>query len=125
MTAVLSERSILHGFLKGLRWEELRGALILLVMTAVLLPVLPNRTVDPWHALNPHEIWLMTVLVGVTCYGGYAAVRLGGPHKGLLFGGIAGGIATSTTVTWTFARLAGRNPALKADVLAAILAAWV
>lgn len=125
MAAVLAERRLLHGFLRRLRWVELRGALALLVMTVVLLPVLPNRTVDPWDALNPHEIWLMTVLVGVTCYAGYGAIRLGGQHKGLLFGGIAGGIATSTTVTWTFARLARRNPSLQADVLAAILAAWV
>ncbi|MFO1246746.1 MAG: DUF4010 domain-containing protein [Alphaproteobacteria bacterium] len=122
---VLAERRLLHGFLKNLRWVELRGALALLVMTVVLLPVLPDRTVDPWQALNPYQIWLMTVLVGITCYGGYAAVRMGGQHKGLLFGGIAGGIATSTTVTWTFARLARQNPSLRADVLAAILAAWV
>jgi uncharacterized membrane protein (DUF4010 family) len=104
---------------------ELRGALILLVMTVVLLPVLPDRTVDPWNALNPHEIWLMTVLVGVVCYAGYAAVRLTGPNRGLLFGGLAGGLATSTTVTWTFARMAKRDPSLRAAVLAAILAAWV
>lgn len=125
MTAVLAERSILHGFLKGLRWEELRGALILLVMTAVLLPVLPDRTVDSWDALNPHEIWLMTVLVGVVCYAGYAAMRLAGPNKGLLFGGLTGGLATSTTVTWTFARMAKRDPSLQAAVLAAVLTAWI
>lgn len=125
MTAVLAERRILHGFLRHLRWVELRGALILLVMTVVLLPVLPDRTVDPWNALNPHEIWLMTVLVGVVCYAGYAAVRLTGPNRGLLFGGLAGGLATSTTVTWTFARMAKRDPSLRAAVLAAILAAWV
>jgi len=125
MTAVLAERRILHGFLRHLRWEELRGALILLVMTAVLLPILPDRTVDPWDALNPHEIWLMTVLVGVVCYAGYVAVRLAGPSKGLLFGGLTGGLATSTTVTWTFARMAKRDASLQAPVLAAVLAAWV
>lgn len=125
MAAVLAERRVLHGFLRHLRWVELRGALILLVMTVVLLPVLPDRTIDPWGALNPHEIWLMTVLVGVVCYIGYGAVRLAGPNKGLLFGGITGGLATSTTVTWTFARMAKRDPSLGAAVLAAVLAAWV
>jgi uncharacterized membrane protein (DUF4010 family) len=123
-TAVLAERRVLHGFLRHLRWAELRGALILLVMTVVLLPVLPDRTLDPWGALNPHEIWLMTVLVGVVCYAGYAAIRLAGPNKGLLFGGLTGGLATSTTVTWTFARMAKRDPSLRPAVLAAILAAW-
>jgi uncharacterized membrane protein (DUF4010 family) len=123
--AVLAERRVLHGFLRQLRWVELRGALVLLVMTVVLLPVLPDRTIDPWGAINPHQIWLMTVMVGAICYAGYIAIRLAGPHKGLLFGGLMGGLATSTTVTWTFARMAQRNPGLKADVLAAVLGAWI
>jgi len=122
---ILAERQILHGFLQRLKWTELRAALVLLVMTAVLLPVLPNRTIDPWNALNPYQIWLMTVLVAVVCYGGYIAVRIAGGRRGLLYAGIAGGIATSTTVTWTFARLARHNPAARPQVIAAILAAWV
>jgi uncharacterized membrane protein (DUF4010 family) len=124
MAAFLAERRILHGFLRRIRWEELRGALILLVMTAVLLPLLPDRTVDPWDALNPYEIWLMTVLAGVVSYVGSVAVRVAGPGKGLLFGGLTGGLTTSTTVTWTFARMARRNPDLQTAVLAAILASW-
>ncbi|OAI44383.1 hypothetical protein AYO42_04910 [Rhizomicrobium sp. SCGC AG-212-E05] len=122
---VLAERQILHGFLQRLKWTELRAALVLLVMTAVLLPALPNRTIDPWGALNPYQIWLMTVLVAVVCYGGYIAVRIAGGRRGLLYAGIAGGIATSTTVTWTFARLARHNSAARPQVIAAILAAWI
>lgn len=126
LTAViLAERQTLHGFLQRLKWTELRAALVLLVMTAVLLPALPNRTIDPWNALNPYQIWLMTVLVAVVCYGGYIAVRIAGGRRGLLYAGIAGGIATSTTVTWTFARLARHDPAARPQVIAAILAAWV
>jgi uncharacterized membrane protein (DUF4010 family) len=123
--AILAERQVLHGFLRKLKWTELRAALVLLVMTAVLLPALPDRTVDPWNALNPYQIWLMTVLVAVVCYGGYIAVRVAGGRRGLLYAGIAGGIVTSTTVTWTFARLARHDPAARPQVMAAILAAWV
>jgi len=123
--AVLAERQVMHAFLRHITWKELRAALALLVMTAVLLPALPDRPVDPWGALNPHQIWLMTVLVGAVCYLGYIAVRVGGEGKGLLFAGIMGGIATSTTVTWTFARLVRRDERLAWKVLPAILAAWV
>lgn len=122
--AILAERRLLHSFLLQLRWIELRAGLALLVMTAVLLPVLPDRAVDPWGALNPHEIWLMTVLVGIVCFAGYAAVRIAGERRGLLYAGIMGGLATSTTVTWTFARLARRDPALRPAVTASILVAW-
>ena len=124
-TAVLAERQFLHGFLRNLKWVELRAALMLLVMTVVLLPVLPDKTIDPWDALNPHQIWLMTVLIGVVSYVGYIAVRLAGEHKGLLYAGVMGGLVTSTTVTWTFARLARQNPSQRLNVLAAILAAWI
>jgi uncharacterized membrane protein (DUF4010 family) len=122
---VLAERHILHGFLRRLKWTELRAALILLVMTTVLLPALPDRTVDPWNALNPHAIWLMTVLIAAVCYGGYVAMRLAGERNGLLYAGVMGGLVTSTTVTWTFARLAKRNPGAQAEVITAILAAWI
>ena len=124
-TAVLAERRPLHNFLRNLQWIELRAALMLLVMTLVLLPALPDRTVDPWGAINPHQIWLMTVLIGVVCYIGYVAVRLAGERKGLLYGGLMGGLVTSTTVTWTFARLARQDPSQRLSVLAAILAAWI
>lgn len=123
--AILAERKLLHTFLQRLKWSELRAALVLLAMTAVLLPVLPDRTVDPWQALNPHQIWLMTVLVGAVCYAGYIAVRVAGERRGLLFAGLMGGLATSTTVTWTFARMVGRNPAALPQVMTAILAAWM
>jgi uncharacterized membrane protein (DUF4010 family) len=67
----------------------------------------------------------MTVLVGAVSYAGYIAVRIAGGRRGLLFAALAGGLATSTTVTWTFARLAKQSPAALPEVMAAILAAWI
>ncbi|OJU07876.1 MAG: hypothetical protein BGN85_08480, partial [Alphaproteobacteria bacterium 64-11] len=122
--AVLAERQVMHSFLRSLSWVELRSALVLLMMTAVLLPALPDRPVDPWGALNPYQIWLMTVLAGAVSYAGYGAVRLAGP-RGLFYAGALGGLVTSTTVTWTFARLVPRRLAAPQAVMAAILAAWI
>ena len=123
--AILAERRVMHDFLRHLKWTELRAALMLLVMTAVLLPVLPDRTVDPWGALNPHQIWLMTVLVGAISYAGYIAIRLAGERKGLLTASLLGGVVSSTTVTWTFARLVRRDASALPAVMAAILVAWI
>ena len=124
-TAVLAARRILHAFLRRLKWKELRAAIVLLVMTAVLLPLLPDRAVDPWGALNPHAIWLMTVLIGIVSYAGYIAIRLAGERRGLLYAGLMGGLVTSTTVTWTFARFAARERAAGPAILTAILGAWI
>lgn len=124
-TVILAERDVLHAFLRRLKWTELRAAILLLVMTGVLLPALPSRPVDPWGALNPYQIWFMTILVGVISYAGYIAVRVAGERKGLLYAGLTGGLVTSTTVTWTFARIARRDGAAFPEVLTAILGAWI
>jgi uncharacterized membrane protein (DUF4010 family) len=124
-TVVLSERRILHSFLRHMNWLQLRAALLLLVMSVILLPALPDRTLDPWNALNPHQMWLMTILVAGVCYAGYISMLLAGERKGLLYAGALGGLVTSTTVTWTFARLARNKDEARPEVMTAILAAWI
>ena len=84
LTVVLASRELLHGTLKRLSWIELRSALTLAVMTTIVLPLLPNRTVDPWGGLNPWEIWFFTVLIATISFAGYVAVRVLGPTRGLL-----------------------------------------
>src|SRR5439155_1193127 len=64
MVALLAGRTSLHQFLKKLTWPELRSVVVLLTMTFVLLPILPDRTIDPWDAVNPYELWLLVVLIG-------------------------------------------------------------
>lgn len=106
LAAVLASREVLHELLKRLTWIELRSALILAVMTAVVLPLLPDRTIDPWGGLNPWEIWFFTVLTAGISFSGYVATRLLGPARGLLASGLAGAIVSSTAVTVAFARIA-------------------
>lgn len=123
-TVILAERDALHGFLEKLKWAELRAALLLLMMTFVLLPLLPDRTIDPWQALNPFQIWTMVVVTAAVSYGGYIAVRLLGGRNGLLFAGAAGGLTTSTTVTFTFARISRQHPNALWELMSGTAAAW-
>jgi uncharacterized membrane protein (DUF4010 family) len=109
--ALLAIKAALHGWLRQLAWVELRAALILLAMTFVMLPLLPDRTVDPWNALNPHSVWVMTIAIASISFAGYIAVRALGERQGIMIAGIAGGLVASTAVTLTFARLAAANPA--------------
>jgi uncharacterized membrane protein (DUF4010 family) len=123
-TFILAERRALHGFLETLKWIELRAALMLLVMTFVLLPVLPDRFVDPWSALNPYRLWLLTILTAAVSYAGYIAVKLAGPRNGPLYAGALGGLVSSTTVTWTFARMARQHLYGASEASAGIAASW-
>jgi uncharacterized membrane protein (DUF4010 family) len=106
LAAVLASREMLHGMLRRLTWIELRSAIVLAAMTAIVLPLLPDRTIDPWGGLNPFEIWYFTVIVAAISFGGYVAVRLLGKTRGLLVGSIAGAIVSSTGVTVALARMA-------------------
>ncbi len=123
--ALLAEREALHEFLKKMTWPELRAALVLLAMTFVLLPVLPNRAIDPWGALNPYVLWLMTILIAVISYAGYLATRIAGPRRGLLFAGAFGALISSTMVTLTYSQSARKNPAIARQNQTGIVAAWI
>jgi len=109
-TALLAAKRSLHGFLTQLSWLEIRAALVLLAMTLVALPLLPNETVDPWDALNPFALWLLTITIAAISFAGYAAIRVAGPSRGILFAGAAGGLASSTALTLSFARFAADAP---------------
>jgi uncharacterized membrane protein (DUF4010 family) len=68
VACLLASRELLHGLLKRLSWNEVRSTLTLAAMTAIGLPLLPNRAIDPWGGFNPFEVWLLTVLAGAISY---------------------------------------------------------
>jgi uncharacterized membrane protein (DUF4010 family) len=125
MVVLLSLRHPLRNFLRRLSWPELRSALLLLAMTFVALPILPDRPVDPWGTLNPYKLWLITVAIAALSFVGYVAVRLAGARRGLLLAGAAGGLVSSTAVTLTYSRLAKTDPAIGYEAGVAIVASWI
>lgn len=106
MAALLAMRGPLHEWVKKVTWPEMRSALVLLAMSFLLLPILPDRPVDPWEVLNPYRIWLCAILVASISFVGYIAVRIFGDRKGVTVAAIAGGVASSTATTLSLARLA-------------------
>jgi uncharacterized membrane protein (DUF4010 family) len=106
---VLANKELLHGWLTRLSWIELRSGLLLAAMTFMLLPLLPNRTIDPWSILNPYALWLMTILIATVSFGGYTAIKLVGPSRGMAIAAMIGGLFASTAVTLSLARLARHN----------------
>lgn len=111
MTVLLALRTQLHSWLAGLTWEEIRAALILMVMSFLLLPTLPNRPIDPWGAINLHEVWLLAIMMALISFTGYVAVRIFGDRLGIIVTAAAGGLASSTATTLTFARMGREHPA--------------
>ncbi|MBV0932594.1 MgtC/SapB family protein [Marinobacterium weihaiense] len=110
VTLVLHFKQSLHHALDHLSDSEIRGILQLALIAVVLLPVLPNRAYGPWAALNPYEIWLLVVLIAGISLAAYFAMRLTGPDKGVMITSLLGGLASSTALTLSLARMNARLP---------------
>lgn len=120
---LLALKTVLHDWVKRLTWEELRAGLILLAMTVVLLPLLPDRELVRWFPVNPREVWLLTIMIAALSFVGYVAIRFAGAGLGVLLSGLAGGLVSSTAVTLNMARLAREHAARGKLFAAAILLA--
>jgi uncharacterized membrane protein (DUF4010 family) len=108
--ALLAFKDVLHGWVGRISWLELRSGLLLAAMTFIMLPLLPNRTIDPWDTVNPFELWLLTVMIAAISFAGYIAIKAVGDHAGIVMTGVAGGLASSTAVTVTLGEMAKEHP---------------
>jgi len=102
--AVLAYKQPLHGFVARVGWEDLFAGLRLLIATFIVLPLLPDRPIDPWEALNPNSLWLLVLLISSLSLVGYVGTRWLGADRGTALTGLTGGLVSSTAVTLAFAR---------------------
>ena len=59
VAVLLASRTRLHRFVRSvLTEEELHDILIFAGATLVVLPFIPDRSMGPYGALNPHSIWI-------------------------------------------------------------------
>jgi uncharacterized membrane protein (DUF4010 family) len=112
MTVLLYFKAELEGFSQKLTSQDIRSMLQFAVLTAVILPLLPDRSFGPYGVLNPFQVWLMVVLVAAVSLAGYVAWRLTWGRHGLLLTGVLGGVVSSTATTLVYARhvAAGTQP---------------
>lgn len=122
-TALLGAKDTLHGWVRRLELLELHAAIKLLLISVVLLPVLPNQGYGPEQALNPYKLWLLVVMVAAISFTGYFAIKIAGPRIGSLLTGVFGGLASSTALTVSFARMGRANPGMQSLLAAGVAVA--
>jgi uncharacterized membrane protein (DUF4010 family) len=106
---ILALREPIHGWVKRITWPELRSGLVLLAMSFVVLPILPDDPIGPYGGVNPREVWLIAIVLAAVSFAGYAGVKYFGESRGVLLAGLAGGLASSTAVTLANARRAAEG----------------
>jgi uncharacterized membrane protein (DUF4010 family) len=79
-----------------------------LLLTAVILPILPNREFGLFH-LNPFKTWLVVVAVSTISYGSYILQKLTKGRGGIVLAAFLGGAYSSTLTTVVMSRRAARE----------------
>ncbi len=120
VTVLLASRPWLHEVVKQRMTDrELHDGLILLAAALIVLPLLPDRTVDPWEVFNPRNMWIVVVLVMAINALGYVGLRLWGPKQGLVLAGVLGGLVSSAATHGAMGQRSRANLALGASAAAA------
>jgi uncharacterized membrane protein (DUF4010 family) len=109
---ILALKRFTKELVSSLRRVEVTDTLKFLVIILILLPLLPDRTLDPHGVFNPYKVGLLVVLISGISFIGYFLTRLLGPRHGLGLMGILGGLTSSTAVTAAMAAEARRRPEL-------------
>jgi len=96
VTLLLVSRSRLHDFVsRRLSDQEVSDGILLAAAALIVLPLLPNRSIDPYGVINPQLIWRLTVLVLLINAFGYVALRTLSANVGLAVAGLFGGFVSS------------------------------
>jgi len=123
--AVLAYKQPLHGFVEKLGWDDVYAGVRLLIATFIALPLLPDRAIDPWGALNPYKLWLLVILISSLSLVGYVLTRWLGPTRGAALTGLTGGLVSSTAVTRSFSKEAREKPQEATALACGILLSWM
>jgi len=105
---LLELKSALEGLTKRIPSQEIFTFTKFLLLTAVILPILPNKAFTQFQ-LNPFKTWLVVAAVSTVSYGSYVLQKLTKLQGGVLVTAVLGGVYSSTVTTVALARRAARE----------------
>jgi uncharacterized membrane protein (DUF4010 family) len=109
VTALLYFKPELRGMSQRLTRRDLVAVLQFSVLTFIVLPILPDQNYGPYDAINPHQAWLMVVLISGISLAGYTALHTVGTRYGAPLLGFLGGLVSSTATTLLYAKNSKAN----------------
>jgi len=126
-TVLLAVKWELRQFVSVITQEDVFATLQFAVITAIVLPVLPNQNYGPppLNVFNPYQVWKMVVFISGINFLGYVLVKVVGPRKGLGLSGLLGGLASSTATTMSFSQRSKTETGLEKPFAVAIITGWV
>ena len=120
---ILALKPHLHRLARQMAVEDLQATLQFALITAVILPLLPNEGLGPYLVINPYQLWLLVVLVSGIGFLGYILMKLFGARRGIGLTGLLGGLVSSTATTLSFAGRSKQEEGLSTILAQGILLA--
>lgn len=105
---LLELKTTLEGLTKRVAPEEIFTFTKFLLLTAVILPILPNQSFGPFQ-INPFKTWLVVAAVSTVSYGSYVLQKVTKTQGGVVLAAILGGAYSSTVTTVALAKRASRE----------------
>lgn len=116
---LLAAKEPIHGFVSGIvTKDELNDLLILAAATLIILPLVPNRLVGPFDAINPRNLWLVVILVMLIGALGHVTLRWLGGRIGLPIVGLVSGFISSTATIASMGARTKETPDLTSAAVA-------
>lgn len=103
--ALLELKTGLESLAKRMPGAEILTCAKFLLLTAVILPVVPNQTFGSF-SFNPFKAWLVVVVVSAISYGSYLLQLWAQGRGGVLLAALLGGAYSSTLTTVVLAKRA-------------------
>jgi len=88
----LSAKPITHRIYQHMDHQEVVTLAKFLLLAAVILPLLPDRSIGPYLSATPFTVWIAVVAISAISYMGYILQRYVAPRGGYLITGILGGL---------------------------------
>lgn len=125
-TVLLSLKIEMRSFVRRIDREDIEATLKFAVITAIILPILPNQGFgpSPINVLNPYRIWLMVVFISGISFLGYLLTKMVDPRQGIGLTGLLGGLVSSTAVTLSMTERSKETRGLGGALALALIAAW-
>jgi uncharacterized membrane protein (DUF4010 family) len=103
---ILNANKEVEKYISNLNINEFETFGKMVLLSAVILPLLPDTKTIPYIPLSPFKIWLAVVVISAISYGGYILQKYFFPSKGYFLTGIFGGSYSSTATTVVLSRKA-------------------
>ncbi len=112
LAVILASKRVTRKFILQIRRVEMTDTLKFLVIIFIILPILPNKTLDPYEVFNPYKMIFLVILISGISFVGYFLTKFLGARIGLSLTGLLGGLTSSTAVTVAMANQVKTQPNL-------------